>query len=425
VDPRPPPETKPVTERLPKRLPTGFRPPRPSGPAIGLGKLVVPAALNWGYGVVSVEYRDEEVDRLRRLSGERVLLAPNHPTTLEPVILFHLSRRVRDRFYYVANREAFDRWRGLLGLIRQLCGAYSIVRGTADRESFRMTRRLMSESPVRLVIFPEGEVYSQNDSLLPFHAGVFQLCFYALQDMAKAGVDAPLYVQPVAIRYRYVQDMTQQMDWSMSRLERALGVRAAVADPYQRLRRIGGAVLSAAERMYGLEPGSDEDFDPRIGAVKETMIAKVATALGMNPDKLGESISERMRTLINVVHSVTRDEVLPESIYQARLLLQERERVRPLLHDLDRLANWVAVHDHYVAAHPSPERQVEVLRRIEIEVFGKTKLKGRRKCAVRLAEAFDLRDWREAYSEDKFSAVQRVTRRTEAAIQALLDEMGA
>ena len=47
----------------------------------------------------------------------------------------------------------------------QALGGYSIVRGTPDRESFRMTRQILSQPGAKLVVFPEGEVYTQNDTL--------------------------------------------------------------------------------------------------------------------------------------------------------------------------------------------------------------------------------------------------------------------
>ena len=137
-------------------------------------------------GISGVDYDQDELERFRALAGERVLLTPNHPTNTDPALVFHLSAQVNQSFRYLACREAFDACLGLWGHVIKRIGAHSVIRGTADRASFRATRELLASPASKLVIFPEGEVYSQNDTLLPFHDGVFQLAFWALEDARKA-----------------------------------------------------------------------------------------------------------------------------------------------------------------------------------------------------------------------------------------------
>ncbi|HRK21397.1 MAG TPA: 1-acyl-sn-glycerol-3-phosphate acyltransferase, partial [Fimbriimonadaceae bacterium] len=156
-----------------RRMP--FRAPRPSSFVIRQCTRLLPRIMRKGYGIESVGYQDAELRRLQELIKEhRVLITPNHPTHAEPVVLFHLSRQIETDFYYLSNRESFDRYWGLFGWLLTRTGAYSILRGVPDRESFKFTRKVLAERIAPLVIFPEGEVYSQNDSLLPFQAGVFQ-----------------------------------------------------------------------------------------------------------------------------------------------------------------------------------------------------------------------------------------------------------
>lgn len=354
-------------------------------------------------------------------------------------MVFDLSRVCGDRFFYLANREGFDRMGGVFGWVLQRMGAYSIVRGTIDRESFRMSRKLLSQGANRLVTFPEGEDYSQNDSLLPFHTGVFQIAFGALQDMGgtrAVGSDEPdadmtarippLFIVPIAIRYRYVGNLSHEFAKSMNRLEHALALKApAPSDSYQRLRRIADAVITSAERSYGLERGGSEDLNPRLDAVRQAMVLRVSTSLGMDPARLGDSWADKMRSLSNAVYAVTREELAPESLYQVRLILEERSHVRPLLLDLERLANWVAVRDQYVGESPSQERMAETLLHIEVEVLGKRLLRGKRQCYVRVGEAIDLRQYREQYESDRKGTVAQVTSRVESAVLEMLRAMAS
>jgi hypothetical protein len=253
------------------------------------------------------------------------------------------------------------------------------------------------------VIFPEGEVYSQNDSLLPFHSGVFQLAFWALEDVRKSheatgealgDPDASLFIVPVAIKYRFVRDMSRAIQASLLRLEKFTGVPPAPGAPdYDRLRRIGEAMLVSLEAEYRLpvEKEPNPDLTPRLNAIKEAILQRVAGAAGVALPK-GDTLPERMRALIHVIETVTREEPQEATPYDTELRRHQQERSRPLLRDLGRLANWIAVYDGYVAANPTPERMIDLLTRLERECFGQAKIGGPRKCVVRLGTPVDLAD---------------------------------
>ncbi len=413
------PDPNALPKRKTRRL--KFRPPKPWPWLIRFCERLLPDILKRGYGIVRIEYDPAELARLEAIRNERVLLTPNHPTHAEPAVLFDLARQGSRRFYYLSNRESFGYAWGLFGWLLQHCGAYSIIRGAPDRESFKFTRAVLAENRAPLAIFPEGEVYSQNDSLLPFQAGVFQLAFLALDDMAKADHYAPLYIQPVAIRYRFVEDMGKPIIESLQRLEAHLGLSGPPpGDPYLRLRRIGDAVLTAAETAYRLPHGSPDDLDPRIDAVRGKIVDRVAEALHLPPETLGKTLPDRMRALTNRVNRVAVEEEEPASEYQERLMREEAERVRPLNQDLKRLANWLAVRDGYVAEMASQERVVDTLWRLESEVLGRRILRGKRLCQVRLPAPINLQH---DLATPRKEAIQKVTAHVEQEIQDLLLEM--
>jgi 1-acyl-sn-glycerol-3-phosphate acyltransferase len=406
---------------------TDFRAPRLHLPTLRLWNTLLPLILRRFSGVVSVTIPEADLARLKALGGERLLLTPNHPTNTDPALLFALARAAGMPFSYLACRETFDGLGGLWGQIIQRLGAYSVVRGTADRDSFRMTRELLTRPGGKVVIFPEGEVYSENDSLLPFQTGVAQLGFWALEDLRKSGeTGASVSLLPVAVRYRFVQDMTVPIRRSLSRLEEALRLssRDGVGDDdYVRLRRIGVTMLGIMEAEYGLKPadGGTEDLSPRMAAVKTMLLGRAAALMGV--DLPAEAtLPERMRMLMNSVYAVTREEPgEARSPYRERLHRQQTDRVAPLMLDLNRVANWIAVQDNYVRASPTPERMADNLRRLETEAFGSARLRGLSRATVRVGSAINLADFADAYKADKRGTVARVTHALEAAVQALLD----
>ncbi|MCY3760479.1 MAG: 1-acyl-sn-glycerol-3-phosphate acyltransferase, partial [Gemmatimonadetes bacterium] len=125
------------------------------------------------------------IARLQAIRGHSAVLAPNHPAHEDPAVLFLLSKRLSQPFYYMAAREVFDK--GRFGAVRckllQRVGVYSVVRGTVDRDAFRTTRKLLSEGDWPIVIFGEGEISRQNDTVMRFERGIVQMCFWAPDDL--------------------------------------------------------------------------------------------------------------------------------------------------------------------------------------------------------------------------------------------------
>lgn len=427
-----------------------FIPPRPTPWLITLSRWALPACLRH-YRVASVEYRAEDLERLRALGGERVALFPNHPTGLDPAILYDVAKQARQPFYFLAAREVFDFYHGLWGWVVQHVGGYSIVRGAVDRAAFKTTRELLAQPGGKVVIFPEGQTYSQNDSLLPFHNGTIQLAFWAQDDVAATAPEASVYLLPVAVKYKYLHNMRPQIETVLTTLEQALGLApytpdmAAAEEPppsppppdadlYPRLRRIGAAVVSRLEVEYGLKPAPGARLFDRMLALKQAIVVRVAEALHITPQ--GDTLPDQLRYLANTLYQVTDEEPRDLCSYDRHLWEERRRRLQPLMRDLDRLANWIAVYDGYVSAHPSVERMADLIRRLETEVLGPfpresgetgllpvSRLTGWQRCLVRLGEPLRLADFREAYQSDKRATVESVTRRLEGEVQELLDEL--
>ena len=92
----------------------------------------------------------------------------------DPTVVFLLSKQISQPFYYMAARETFDKGKlgGIRSYVMQRLGVYSVVRGTADRNAFRTTRQILVEGKWPLVIFGEGEISRQNDTVMRFERGI-------------------------------------------------------------------------------------------------------------------------------------------------------------------------------------------------------------------------------------------------------------
>ncbi len=402
----------------PRPQPFRFVPPRLNRLVVRLVEWQLPWLLRRLMHVTRVELSDDDLARLRALTRERCALCPNHPTTLDPLVLFELGRRTGQPFHYLGSVESFAtplaRW--LLPAI----GGYSIMRGTVDRESFRMTRQLLAAGSRPLVILPEGEACGHNDLLMPLQQGPAQFGFWALEDLAKVGPLPPLRLVPITLRYEYERDMADEINRALARLEAPLGLAPATGQPsYERLRQIGLTLIAAMEHQYEVRPAKDASFDARMQAVKEEVVARAARMLGVifKPE---QPLLERLRQVFVAADRFIY-EAQPASLYEHALHHRREREIRALHDDLWRMLRFVAFRDGYVGERPTAERFLTVIARLEEEVLGAAHWRGPQRVIVSVGEPVDLTAFIESYHRDKRAAVGAATHQLETALRAMLE----
>jgi 1-acyl-sn-glycerol-3-phosphate acyltransferase len=327
---------------------------------------------------------------------------------------------LREPFHYLAAREVLD---GVKGWVLNHLGAYSVIRGVPDRESLRMTRRLLGEMNRKVVIFPEGEIYEYNDTLLAFQSGVAQIGFWTLDDLAKAGAEPELPLVPVAIKYRCSDWPRSAIDASLRDLERALALPATRGlSSYARLLQVGRRVLSALERQEGIRPDESAALNERIAAARRKLLERVARAIGSEVDSR-QSPADQLHLLFHALKSWVG--VLPgeHSDYDERLYARRMAVAEPLFRDLHRLQNFIAVTGDYVAAEATAERFLDVLSRLEREVFGQVRHPVPRDAVVRIGEPIRLEARVDAYRANKRQTVSDVTAELERSIRDMLRDL--
>jgi 1-acyl-sn-glycerol-3-phosphate acyltransferase len=409
-----------VSRRL---KPFTFRPPQNNRSLIWLvKKLLLPIMLRRGSRIAKVDVNELDLRRLRKLKNHRVVLTPNHSGGKEPYILFFLSKILEEEFNYLTAKEVFERLFPIGWLIQRL-GAYSIVRGTVDKNSFRVTRQLLAEGKRWLVIFPEGAACGQNDTVMPFHQGTAQFAFWAYEDLAKKGKLPPLYFVPIAIKYVYLRDMHREIDRSLWRLERDL-FPAQILQPsnlYHRLRSVGEAVLSVNEREHNVRPRKEASLDERVQHMKELIVSRVASALGVSPPA-DRPLRDRIRELFNAIDQIVYSEFEGPD-YERKLHQMRQQEVRGLYDDLSRVLRFVALYDGYVRETLTAERFLDVLGLLEDEVFGRKRNWGPKKALVKVGEPLNLIQYYGRYKTDKRGTLQEVTAALESSVRQMLNEL--
>lgn len=352
----------------------------------------------------------DDARRLRETcAAGPALLCPNHPSLHEAVILYETLTRLGLHASFMADLGALRAsgvWRSLL----QGAGAYSIRRGTADRDAFAATRQLLVEGK-QIVIFPEGETYGLNDTLLEFHEGVAQMAFWGQADRVKAGLDNRLRLLPIAVKYVYHGDCTAHIDAALGRLEERFGLSQPCAGTrYERLRLVGFAYAAAQERAAGVSLPESATLDEHIAAIFERLLVRVSASLGVEHPP-GATLQDRLRRLYHLLEE--QQDQSPGEI----------AAWRAFEHDLRVVQCFQAVRDGYVAAHPTAERYLDVLGRLERALTGRVRYPALRQVIVKVGEPLELAEWQALYKDQRRTALSEVTAELRRRVAALLDSL--
>lgn len=399
-----------------------FVPPREHPLLVRLGNAVLPALAQIMANIRDFHVPPDDFSRLDALRAGRAILSPNHPTGADPFAMFWLSRQLGQPFNYLAAREVLD---GPRGWVMNRVGTYSVIRGVPDRESLRTTRRLLGELDRKVVIFPEGEIYEHNDRLLAFQSGVSQIGFWVLDDLEKQGKPLSMPIVPVAIKYCCSDYPRLAIENSLGDLERALDLpRNSKLSAYQRLRRVGNAVLAAMERDVGLKPGDPESLDERIRTVRQKTLERVARRIGTQVNE-NQAPADQLHLLFHELKSWVGMPPDDPHEYDERLYRKRIQEATPLFNELYRLQNFIAMTGDYVAAEATAERFLDVLGRLEKEVFGAVRHNVPREARLRIADPIRLEDRYADYRRSKRQVVAEVTSQLEATIRDMLRQLSA
>lgn len=408
-----------------------FCPPRLNPWFIHFFRWILPLIFSSLLGDLEVVIDRDSMQRLKEYRGQRMLLLPNHPMLEDPFVMFHLAKELKESFYYVAARELFRKAKGLYGFILQRVGVYSVIRGSTDRESFQMTKNILLAGKRRLVIFIEGEISHENDTLIPLEPGVLHLAFRAQADIRES---ASIYLAPIAIKYFYRPGSETRIRRALDNLESALfsrlqaaAIRAEAEEtPFPivyRLVEIGKKILETQEKRLSITPDKSKSYKLRYETVKNQLLQRMETYLGLYPTT-ESSFLERVRAVRNRMDQMVYlyEEFPPVfSAYDRKILEHQRVTFTEFYDELARLTNFMTLNENNLLKINSIEREIEMIRRLEQEVFGRPQLLCPRTAVVSAGEIISLQERFFAYQAHRRQTMQSLAGEIEANLYHLLN----
>ncbi len=379
-----------------------FLPPQLNPLITRLLQIIAQPVAYWVYKFKLV-VAEKDIAKIKAIANSRIVYLPNHSNLDDGIVLFLLSSRLGQLFHYIVAYEAFE---GLVGKLLQWVGAYSIRRGMSDRHSISYTLNLLQKPACRLVVFPEGGCSYQNDTVMPFRQGAIELSFKAIAKLVKQNQTIPdFYLVPVSLKYRYPHDMTKEIASGLTKLETALEINPTTTDSYQRLRAIAEQVLINLETEYNLHCQTPENWNQRIANLKSQVLHQCQEQLGLTS---------------------TPQIPIRERVYKIQSLLISRELPAETKEALRlatfRLLNFDAIYDGYVAEKPTDERFLDTLTRLEREVFklDRPQPKSCRQVYISLGDPVNLKQYWQAYQQERETTVKTLTTQLQQTVQAQL-----
>lgn len=400
-----------------------FRPPKDSPLLIGFIKLCAPLYKKFGMHDTQIKIKAGALERFTKLRGKRALVCPNHSNRHDPQTMFFFGQSAKECFNYVAAREVFDWDRGLNGWWLQHIGAYSVVRGAPDRESFKMTKKILTEGKQKLVLFPEGEISRQNDTLLPLETGAAQLSFWALDELDKQNINEHLYIVPIALKYTYAGDIRPALMDTLTKLEAKLSVaRPSGSKLYPRLMAVAEKLIAALEGEYDRKPAKDATLNDRITGLRLAILSRMSAYLNLELPKSDRTL-DAVRLFRNKIDDFVYADEHGLSEYEKERHDEKAAAIKTFYKDLDRVVNFVSIYDGYIKEHMTQERFADVLERIEHEVFGETSVKGPRSVLIDVGNPIDLRNYQNEYKTNKKVALQKITDELATEMSGMLETL--
>lgn len=398
-------------------------------------RLLLPTLFRRLCGGLSIHISQQDLAKLKQYQNQRMLLLPNHPTGEEPLVLFEIARQLDEVFNFVAAREVFDWEKGFRGWLLRRVGAYSVIRGAADRESFMMSKKILTEGLHRLVIFIEGEISRGNETLIPFEPGVIQLAFWAQEGLVKDAVKQarsgsepatvaapPIYVVPIAIKYFFAPGFEPAVEQALQRLEVAVGLRRNPhQDWYERIGAVGEAVLKVQEELHHIQPAPDASFTQRVDTIRGRMLQKMELFLDITPPP-GATTLNRLREIRNTMDHLIHTYEDPTDLtdYQRRMVEHLRIALSEFYTDLDRVVYFLTYDEAYLRESRSPERFIEMVCRLEREIYGEVRLRHPRAAVLKVGDIRNLQACFPDYEQDKKGYVRQVAAALEEDMRAMI-----
>jgi 1-acyl-sn-glycerol-3-phosphate acyltransferase len=389
-----------------------FKPARPSPFLLWLSQHLIKIDLQRQN---TVHIQESDLDKLRNLpAGVGCILTPNHADEMDPRLCLELARRLKRRFIFMCNREAFDEMGGVAGVLLQAIGYFSVERGGHDLAAKKYSVATVAEGKDILVIFPEGEIFYLNESLQPFHSGAIDIGMQAIIERRHQLPDWTAYIVPISIKYSYKGPIETILEKRVQKMERPLRQDLSKHALSKRLNLLQAKLLAREEAAYNISPDTVRlaKMTVRIQHARQTILQQIE-------EKNGGTFNDQARTIDQAWQLSAQ---LREKMGH-QLSADEEKELKAELAALKEVAQLVSWQPQYVASKPSDDRMAEMVLKLERELYRikRPAQLAKRDVHMRVGEPIDLGQHLVEYQSNPHGLRHKMAVQLRDVIQALVD----
>jgi len=393
----------------------GFIPARPSAWFISAAQQLIRIQLTLKD---RLQLHEKDVEILSRLpTGSGVILASNHADETDTRVCLELSRRSRRSFITMCNREAFDEMRGLAGWALQRLGYFSVERGARDLQAKSYAIEVVRGGKHVLVVFPEGEIFYQNEQLQHFHSGAIDIGFQAIAENRKESPSWTAFVVPMVIKYHYSRSIEGELDQRISRMEGDLSIPKSTDSLQERLLAIATKLIQRKQAAHQLitADGVDQNLTQEITLAKNAIFTEVELRHKQMPVSEHLPLIDRVWQLAAELRQKAKD---PADQTTRNALQKDLDALQEVGH----LASWSP---RYLRGASSYDRLAESVIKLERELYRVKRPRpiAGRDILVTLSEPIDMARYVSDYEQDARTACRQVTQQLQEQIQELLNKL--
>ncbi len=286
--------------------------------------------------------------------GEGVMIVSNHAANPDPYLLLAVGDQLGRPFYYLVAWQLLAIYGRIGRWTLRRHGCFSINREGAGLTGLRRAVDILRESPHPLVLFPEGEIYHNNDHPAPFRTGAAAIALSAAHRAQRR-----IVCIPAAIRYWYLGDPIPRLLPLLHQLENQLfGVPRPESILAARVYRLTEEVVSRREAEYLGRP-QEGPLALRTTSLADTILSRLERDYGI--PATGANLPERVNNLRRL--AIPRAEQPPPAE-------PDRQDAARDLEDLHVAAQLFSYSQDYLDDYPTLEHVGEILDKFEEDVLG-------------------------------------------------------
>jgi 1-acyl-sn-glycerol-3-phosphate acyltransferase len=358
--------------------------------------------------VAEIELHGLEAFRDALRPGDRLMFTPNHPTHSDPQVMVETLRRLRVRGEFMTAWEVFVRSRAVRWILPRI-GCFSIDRWGLDSQAIKHATEVLRCGQHALVVFPEGNVFLQNDLVSPFNEGASFFALRTAKELAPHG--QRVLIVPVSIKLTYLENVWDAVQNRLRITAEKIGVALESNPcPLAHLRMIGFSALRRNQRMRGLAETLGENPREAISDAVTNLLDRLEAKVEL-PQLANATLLERVCRVQRAIQRVRSD---PErKIDQAAAATWADEALLAF-----KILSYLG---DYVHRHPTLDRYAETVEKLCEDIHSQMHpAYGTRKAYVRLGEPIDLTNHLGSRLRD---AVGQLTAASQNAVQNGIDQI--